>query len=413
MIYGCIGEHLGHSFSKEIHAALATYKYEICEIERDKLASFMEMRDFSAINVTIPYKEAVIPHLYYISESAKAIGAVNTIVNRNGKLYGYNTDHYGMSALINRMGLELSDKKVAVLGTGGTSKTAVRVALDMGAGEVIRTSRSGKDGALTYEELYAKHSDVQIIINTTPSGMYPHPEGMPIELEKLPKVCGVVDAVYNPLRTRLVNEARKRGIKAEGGLYMLVAQAVRASEIFLDTKYSPEETERVYRKVLSEKENIVLVGMPASGKTTVGTLLSKILGRRLIDTDAEIVKEEKVEITQIFEQIGESGFRDIEERIIRNNILSLSSSIIATGGGAVLRDSNIDALKQNGKLYFLDRPLEKLIPTEDRPLASTAEAIKKRYNERYKRYCAVCDTRICGDLTPEESAEIIIKEHTT
>lgn len=411
MKYGCIGEHLGHSFSKEIHNALAPYEYEICEVERERLDEFMQKHEFSAINVTIPYKEMVIPHLYYISDTARSIGAVNTIVNRDGRLYGYNTDHYGMSALIRRMGLDLSKKKVAVLGTGGTSKTACAVAADMGAREIIKISRKSKDGAITYEELYSLHSDTEIIINTTPVGMYPHPNGSPVELDRLPMVKGVVDAVYNPLRTRLVTEARKRGIRAEGGLYMLVAQAVRASEIFIDTKYSDEDTERVYKKVLSEKENIVLVGMPASGKTTVGTLIASMLSRKLVDTDAEITSDEDKQITDIFAELGESGFRDIEERVIREKVLSLGGAVIATGGGAILRDSNVDALKQNGRLFFLDRPLGLLIPTDDRPLASTADAIKQRYEERYPRYMAVSDVRIDASGAPEEIANNIIQEH--
>ena len=282
----------------------------------------------------------------------------------------------------------------------------------MGAAEIIRTSRSGKDGALTYEEFYAHHSDTEIIINTTPSGMYPHPEGIPVELDKLPRVFGVVDAVYNPLRTRLVTEARKRGIKAEGGLYMLVAQAVRASEIFIDTKYSDKDTERVYKEVLSAKENIVLIGMPASGKTTVGGILSEKLSRKLMDTDAEIVLDEGKQITDIFAERGEKGFRDIEERVIREKVLSIGGAVIATGGGAILRDSNVDALKQNGKLFFLDRSLKNLIPTDDRPLASTAEAIKKRYEERYPRYCAICDVKIDADPSPNEVANTIIEENT-
>ncbi len=411
MKYGCIGEHLGHSFSKEIHNALASYEYEICEVERNSLDLFMQKHDFSAINVTIPYKETVIPHLDHISDTAKTIGAVNTIVNKNGKLYGYNTDHYGMTALIKKLGLELSGKKVAILGTGGTSKTACAVSFDLGAREILRISRTGKENAVTYEELYALHSDTEIIINTTPCGMFPHPEGIPVDLDRLPSLIGIVDAVYNPLRTRLVIEAKKRGIKAEGGLYMLVAQAVRASEIFLDTKYSEAEIERVFREVLSKKENIVLIGMPASGKTTIGTLLSDMLGRELIDTDAEIVKDTGTQITEIFDSVEEKGFREIEERVIREKVLPFSSAVISTGGGAILRDSNIDALRQNGKLFFLDRPLSQLIPTSDRPLASTAHAIKKRYNERYERYCSVCDIKINAALPPEEIAKIIIQEH--
>ncbi len=411
MKYGCIGEHLGHSFSKEIHNALAPYEYEICEVERNHLDIFMEKHDFLAINVTIPYKEMVIPHLYYVSDTAKEIGAVNTIVNRDGKLYGYNTDHFGMSALIKRMGLELSGKKVAVLGSGGTSKTACAVAKDMGASEIIKVSRSAKEGACTYEELYRDHENTEIIINTTPCGMFPHPYEMPIDLDRLPCVKGVVDAVYNPLRTLLVSEAKKRGICAEGGLFMLVAQAVRASEIFIDTKYSEKDTEKVYKKVLSEKENIVLCGMPGSGKSTVGALLAKELGRPFIDTDSLIIEQTGTEISDIFANQGEKVFRDIEEEIIREKVLPISGAVIATGGGAILRENNVRALKQNGKLFFLDRPLMDLMPTDDRPLASTAEAIKKRYDERYELYKAVSDIRIDCDNLPEKIAEEIIKEY--
>ncbi|MBR6603938.1 MAG: shikimate dehydrogenase [Clostridia bacterium] len=411
MKYGCIGEHLGHSFSKEIHNALAPYEYEICEVERNHLDIFLEKHDFLAINVTIPYKEMVIPHLYYVSDTAKEIGAVNTIVNRDGKLYGYNTDHFGMSALIKRMGLELSGKKVAVLGSGGTSKTACAVAKDMGASEIIKVSRSVREGACTYEELYLNHENTEIIINTTPCGMYPNPHEMPIDLDRLPCVKGVVDAVYNPLRTLLVSEAKKRGICAEGGLFMLVAQAVRASEIFIDTKYSEKDTEKVYKKVLSEKENIVLCGMPGSGKSTVGALLAKELGKPFIDTDSLIVEQTGTEISEIFAHQGEKVFRDIEEEIIREKVLSISGAVIATGGGAILRENNVRALKQNGKLYFLDRPLMDLMPTDDRPLASTAEDIKKRYDERYELYKTVSDIRIDCDNLPEKIAEEIIKEH--
>lgn len=410
MKYGCIGERLGHSFSKEIHNALAPYEYELCEIEKNNLDAFMKERNFSAINVTIPYKEAVIPYLAEIDKSAKAIGAVNTIVNRDGKLYGYNTDYYGMSELIKKMRLSLKGKKVAILGTGGTSKTAFAVAEDMGAKEILKISRSAKDSALTYEELYLSHSDTDIVINTTPSGMYPNVDGLPVELDKLPNISGVVDAVYNPLNTRLITQAKKRGINAEGGLYMLVAQAVRASEIFLDTKYPDETSKKIYEKILSSKQNIVLIGMPGCGKTTVGKILAEKLSRPLVDSDELIIEETGKNISNIFEESGEIGFRDIEQRVIKEKVLSLSGSVIATGGGAVIREENIDALKQNGVLFFLDRPLEQLLPTSDRPLANTAEAIKKRYEERYPIYCRVCDKKINANTSAEDTADRIIKE---
>jgi shikimate dehydrogenase len=415
MQYGCIGEHLGHSFSAEIHALLADYKYEICEVARDSLDDFMRRRDFCGINVTIPYKQAVIPYLYYVDESAKAIGAVNTIVNREGKLYGYNTDVYGMTALINRIGIDMQGKKVAVLGTGGTSKTARAVSSALGAREIIRVSRQAGDGLISYDELYRSHTDVEVIINTTPCGMYPYADGgadrvaTPVDVSRFPALCGVVDAVYNPLRTNLILDARDRGIPSEGGLYMLVAQAVRASEIFLDTVYPDDVCESVYGRILKSKENVVLCGMPSSGKSTVGRLLSERLSRSFVDTDEVIVDVEKCQITDIFRERGEKAFRDIESEAVRA-VSEKSGAVIATGGGAILRDENVRRLKRNGCLVFLDRPLSELIPTSDRPLASDREAIEKRYNERYPRYNSVADIVIAVDTDACGVADKIIKE---
>lgn len=408
MKYGCIGEHLKHSFSKEIHGALADYEYEIREIPRDELCAFMQKRDFSAINVTIPYKEEVIPHLYYIDEVAKNIGAVNTIVNRDGKLYGYNTDFYGMTMLLHHAGVALAGKKVAILGTGGTSKTAAAVANAEGAREVIKVSRSGKDGAVTYEELYEKHLDTEAIINTTPSGMFPNIFDKAVDISRFPALSGVIDAVYNPLRTPFISEAIERGIHADGGLYMLVAQAVRASEIFLDKEYPKEALESVFRKIFCEKENVVLVGMPASGKSTVGKMLADSLGREFIDTDYMIVEKAGMPIKEIFEKYGEKYFRDLESECVKE-ASERSSVVIATGGGVPLRTENVKALRENGKIFFLDRPLENLIPTDSRPLASDREAIKKRYEERYDIYCKSCDERIDASRDAEAVREKILE----
>lgn len=258
MEYGCIGERLIHSFSKEVHNALSCYDYQLKEVPRENLHEFMMARDFRAINVTIPYKELVIPYLHYIDEHAKEIGAVNTIVNKNGKLYGYNTDFYGMSMLISHAGVTLREKKVAILGTGGTSKTANAVAKSMLAKQILTISRNKKDDASTYDELYEKHADTDVIINTTPIGMYPNISSRAVDIKFFPKLSGVIDVVYNPLRTPLVEDAMLRGIPAEGGLYMLVAQGVRASEIFLDKKYEKETLDVIYQKLRQEKENIVL-----------------------------------------------------------------------------------------------------------------------------------------------------------
>jgi shikimate dehydrogenase len=408
MKYGLIGEKLGHSYSKEIHSYLADYEYELCEVAREDISSFMQRGDFKAINVTIPYKQTVIPYLHYIDEGAGAIGAVNTVVNKDGLLYGYNTDFFGLKSLIERIGVSLNGKKVIILGTGGTSKTASAVAHALGAREILRISRSAKENSVSYEELYEKHLDAEYIINTTPSGMYPDIFNTPIDISKFPKLSGVADAVYNPLRTPLVLSAKERNIPAEGGLYMLVAQAVKASEYFIDTKYSSEVISEIYNKISGRKENIVLIGMPASGKSTVGKLVSDITSREFVDTDELIVKRAGMEITEIFSRFGEQHFRELETQIIKE-ISAKSSLIIATGGGAILRKENNDALKENGRLYFIDRPLEKLIPTASRPLSSDRKAIEKRFNERYGIYRSVCDVHINADTSPEEVAERILK----
>lgn len=410
MKYGCIGEVLKHSFSKEVHGALGDYRYELCEIPKNELDGFMKRADFSAINVTIPYKEAVIPHLDYISPIAKEIGAVNTVVNREGKLYGYNTDYHGMRALIERMGLVLTNKKVAILGTGGTSKTARVVARDLGADEIICVSRRTCEGAVTYGELYEKHSDTQVVINCTPVGMFPNSDFSPVEVDRLPELQGVVDAVYNPLNTELVRSARRGGKKAQSGLFMLVYQAVKASEFFFDTTYPPEISEKIYKKILKDKENIVLTGMPASGKTTVGKLLAEKLQREFVDTDELIEKRLGCKISEVFESRGEGYFRSVEAQVVAE-ISSKNGLVIATGGGAVLRKDNVSNLHKNSVVFFIDRSPENLYPTCDRPLASTVEAIKKRYSERYEIYCETADVRVdCDELTPEKACETIVKE---
>ncbi len=409
MKYGCIGEHLKHSFSKEIHEEFAPYSYDICEIPKDEIDSFMKKAEFSAINVTIPYKETVIPYLYQIDENAKKIGAVNTVVNRNGKLYGYNTDFFGMKSLIEKMGILCADKKVVILGTGGTSKTAYAVAESLKAKEIYKVSRSSKDGCITYEELYEIHKDADIIINTTPSGMFPNWDNIPVELERFSNLSGVVDVVYNPLTTKLVRQAKNMGITAECGLYMLVAQAVRASEIFLDTTYPKETIDKVYSKILLPKRNIVLTGMPSCGKTIVGKILSKKLNMPVYDSDEMIVNNQNMEISEIFATKGEEYFRDLESESI-SELGAKNGIIISTGGGAILREKNIYAMKQNGTVYFLDRPLEMLIPTDDRPLSKNVNDIKKRYEERYDTYISSADCVIDASIDAEEVAERIIKD---
>lgn len=404
--YGCIGKKLTHSFSKEIHAQLADYKYELIELTEEEIGPFFEKKDFEAINVTIPYKKTVIPYMDSISDVAKRIGAVNTIVNRGGRLYGYNTDYYGMTALIKRVGLDLQGKKVLILGTGGTGKTAQVVATDLGAGQILTVSRKESDVYISYEKAVTLHRDAQIIINTTPSGMYPDCTSKPIDISAFPRLEGVIDAVYNPLCTNLVLDAREAGIRAEGGLYMLVMQAVVAVEKFLDTKIEKSVADRVFASVYSAKENIVLTGMPGSGKSTVGNLI-KIDGYTFVDTDAEIEARCGCTIRELIAEKGEKAFRDLESEVVRD-VSAEGCRIISTGGGAILREENVRCLKRNGKLYFLDAPLSRLRATEDRPLSNTEDKLARLYAERIELYRATADVTVPDLETPEAEAEYIL-----
>ena len=406
--YGCIGKKLTHSFSKEIHARLADYEYELIELTEEEIPAFFAAKNFEAINVTIPYKQTVIPYLDSVSTVAQRIGAVNTIVQRDGKLYGYNTDYYGMTALIRRIGVDLQGKKVLVLGTGGTSKTARVVATDLGASEVLTVSRRKTEEYITYEEAASLHGDAQVIINTTPVGMYPDCGSTPMDIACFERLEGVIDAVYNPLCTNLVLDAKARGIKAEGGLYMLVMQAVVAVEKFLDTPIEQETADRVFASVLAAKENIVLTGMPGSGKSTVGKRL-RIEGFTFVDTDTEIERRCGCTIRELIAAKGETYFRDLESQVIRD-VSAESCRIISTGGGAILREENLRCLQRNGKLFFLDAALSRLRATGDRPLSNTPDKLAKLYDQRVDRYRATADVIVPDMETPEAEAAYILEK---
>ena len=406
MEYGLVGGKLGHSFSKTVHNLIGGYDYELKEIAKEELESFIKAKAFKGINVTIPYKESVIPYLDFIDDAAKKIGAVNTIVNKNGKLFGYNTDFYGLKALIEKANIEIKDKKVLILGSGGTSKTAFAVVKDMGAKEILVVSRNSGNGLITYEQAYKDHGDAEIMINTTPVGMYSIIGIKPIELDVFDNLCGVVDVIYNPLNSALVTEAKQRGIKAIGGLYMLISQAIFAAEKFLDKELPKTEIDRIYTKILNDKRNIVLIGMPSSGKSTVGKELAKKLAKNFFDSDTEIEKITNMKIPDIFKTYGEKHFRELEAKVIAN--LSLKqSSVIATGGGVILNNRNVELLKENSFVVFLDRNIENLIATNDRPLSSSVEMLKKRYDERYEIYCASADLKIDANGTVEQNVNKI------
>lgn len=412
MKYGLIGKRLSHSFSPELHARLGNYDYGLFELEEHEIGDFLHGSDIGGVNVTIPYKAAVIPHLDGLSDEAALLGSVNTVVRRGGRLIGYNTDIFGMRELIFHAGADVRGKKVLVLGTGGTARTAAFCVKCLGASEIFLVSREPSAHTdmpfpvIDYAGAYGAHSDADVIINATPVGMYPRGEDVPVDVEKFPRLSAVVDAVYNPLRTRLVSDARRLGIRAEGGLYMLVAQAVYASALFLDTSPDAEEIDRIYRELLCEKENIVLIGMPTSGKNTVGKILADSTGRPPCVTDDEIERKLGYTISEYFEHHTEAEFRTLEA----NTIIELASqcgAVIATGGGCILRAESVEALRSTGRIYFIDRSPALLFPTEHRPLARTRSDIERLYRSRYMLYRSTCDVRIDGDASPEEVARRI------
>ncbi len=407
MKFGCIGEKLGHSFSVEIHEKIGLYSYELWPLEKEKLSHFMKRADFDGINVTIPYKKDVIPYLSALSPEAKLCGAVNTVVKREGKLYGYNTDFLGMKDLLSFGHLSVKGKNVLILGSGGTSRTALCLCESLGAKRVHRVSRSGKDGCLTYEKA-RELSDTEILINTTPCGMYPKAGESPVDLSFFPRLEGVADAIYNPQKTRLLMDAEASGIPCVGGLYMLVSQALYAAEIFTGITGLCARARGIYEEIKREKENIVLIGMPGSGKSTLGRDLAERLGKEFFDSDTVIEEEEKRTIPEIFAAEGEKAFRDAESRVIRS-LSALRGKVIATGGGAVLREENVSFLKSNGRLIFLDAPLSDLTATASRPLSSTPADLEKRHKERYEIYLAVCDERVSVSRNRKENLDLIQK----
>lgn len=407
MKYGLIGERLSHSFSAQVHEYIGGYKYELLELKENELERFFKERDFCGVNITIPYKEKVMPMLDIIDEKALKIGSVNTVINENGVLHGYNTDFDGLSALLLKSGFKLWGKKVLILGTGGTAKTAMAVCKSMDCGEIHFVSRNGE---LNYENVLQLHSDAQFIINTTPCGMYPNISERPLSLEIFKSLEGVCDTVYNPLKTKLLLQCEKSGIPCCGGLYMLVSQAIKSSELFFGNKIDSEERERIFQKLSLQKGNIVLTGMPGCGKTTIGKLLSKKLSRWLVDIDEIIAGSDGRTIREIIIQDGIESFRNTESKAIFDFSKS-NSLVIATGGGAVLRKENIDTLKLNGTVFFLDRPLEEILPTESRPLSSTYDELKSLYNERYELYRKSADVIINIDGPAQSTVEKVITSY--
>lgn len=412
MKYGLIGEKLGHSFSKEIHEKIANYTYELKEISKENIIEFIQKKEFKAINVTIPYKETVIPYIDFIDEKALEIGAVNTIINKSNKLYAYNTDYLGLKALITDNDININNEKVLVLGTGGTSKTANVVLKDLQAKEILFVTRNKKDNCITYDEAKLYHNDATIIINTSPCGMYPNDDDPIIDINSFYNLKAVVDVVYNPLKTKLIRYSENIGIKAVGGLYMLVAQAVYAKYKFLDEKLENQQIKdtirSIYEELLSKKQNIVLIGMPGCGKSTIGKILSDKLNKEYIDTDIEIEKEINCKIKDYLTESNENDFRNIETGVAKKVSL-LNNRIISTGGGIIKRKENIISLKANGIILFIDRNIEKLSMDDSRPLSSTYDKLKLLFEQRYPLYKSSCDFVISNDKDIDSVIDDILK----
>lgn len=387
--FGLIGKTLKHSYSKKIHALLGDYPYEMHEIAPEQVGDFVLNCRLNAFNVTIPYKKDVIPYLDEIDERALLIGAVNTVVKRDGKIKGYNTDFDGMVYMLSRAGITLKDKNVLILGSGGTSNTAQAVSKSLGAKNVSVLSRTGQ---INYENYKEKVPETQVVINTTPVGMFPENYTCKIDLDAFPMLSGVADAVYNPALTLLLYQAKKRNLPYTNGLPMLVAQAKYALELFIDKKVSDSVIEPIISELEREKTNIVLVGMPGSGKTSVGQKLASELSMQFIDTDELIVKRENRDIPQIFKDSGEEYFRKVESEVLRE-VGTLSGKIISTGGGVIKNVENYFPLKQNSAIFWINRDVEKLV-TDGRPLSKDLETVKKLYLERKDAYTAFADVKV-------------------
>lgn len=424
--YGLIGKTLVHSYSKEIHEALGRYQYQLFSLAEDEMPDFINARDFRGLNVTIPYKKDVIPLCDEVTDLARGIGAVNTLFWKNASgagasesisqedkiLVGHNTDYEGFLYAASRAGIDFEGKGVLILGTGGTSLMARRAAADQNAAKIYIASRhpetdppSGSEiqdagilSTVSYDQLPEIAASIDVIVNTTPVGTFPNNMQQVIRLKDFPGCQAVIDVIYNPFKTALLLEAEKLGLKYTNGLPMLVAQATAAAGYFLGTPGAfQKENQRIIKAMKQRMGNIVLIGMPGTGKSLIGKFLAELTGKTLQDTDAKIEEEAKMTIPEIFEKEGEAGFRDRESAICKK-LGKERNLIIATGGGAILRPENVDALRQNGTLVHITRSIDKL-PTRGRPLSKNIETLKKMEAQRMPLYKAAADITFRNNYT--------------
>lgn len=397
---GLLGQKLGHSYSPQIHKKLGDYDYRLFEVEPKDLPCFLKNRNFDGLNVTIPYKKEVIPYCDVLSDRAKKLGAVNTLVCRDGILIGHNTDYFGFLSMVQKSGVSVSGKRALVLGSGGASATAVAVLQELGA-KVTVISRTGPDN---YNNL-DRHKDAAVLVNATPVGMYPDTDRSPVDLSLLPKLECVLDLIYNPANTKLLQDAQKRGIVHQNGLWMLVAQAKESAEWFAGCQIPDSVIEEIFHSIRFSMENIVLIGMPGCGKSTAGKLLAEKLNRPFVDADAQLVDYAGTSIPEIFEDQGESGFRMLETKVL-SDLGKASGTVIATGGGCVTKPENYSHLHQNSTIVWIQRSIEALA-TDGRPL-SQANKLSDMYKVRKPLYEAFCDCTVCNDGDPQDTVMQIL-----
>ena len=417
MKYGLIGEHLGHSFSKQIQTRIAEienvkdYDYQLVELDKEEFKEFMEKKDFKGINVTIPYKKDVIPYLDEMDESAKAIGAVNTIINVDGKLKGYNTDFGGFLYMVKAHNVHMEGKKVLIIGNGGACAAVKAVCKHENAKDIVIVSRSANRGAIGYDEMYISHLDADIVVNTSPVGMFPNIVNAPIDVSWFHKLECVLDVVYNPILTRLCFEAQEADIKRVIGLEMLIAQAKYTFEIFENMSFDDSIIDEIKKEMLKDRCNIVLIGMPSAGKTTIGKMLEEKLGKEFFDLDDMIIAKAGKSIPEIFQESGEARFRAIETEVAIE-ASKMNNKIIATGGGVVKHKVNMDFLRLNGITIFIDRDIDKLISSDpNRPLSSSKQALQQMYKERYPLYQKYAAYIAVNNANIEETVDDIVNTY--
>lgn len=402
MQYGLLGRTLGHSYSPQIHKLLGNEDYRLFEVEPEQLSAFLTERDFTGLNVTIPYKKAVIPFCSQLSPTAEKLGAVNTIIRRaDNTLMGHNTDYAGFKALVAHSKLSLRGKKALVLGSGGASNVVVSVLEELGAVPVV-ISRSGENN---YENI-SRHHDAALIVNATPVGTYPNVDAAPLSLSCFPHLEGVFDLIYNPARTKLLMQAEDMGLVTENGLLMLVAQAVESAEWFRKAPIDRSIVDKILHTLKAQTENIILIGMPGAGKSTIGTLLAAKLGHQFVDADAQIETEAGISIPEIFYTQGEPAFRTLEHQVLAR-LGKESGLVIATGGGCVTVKENYENLHRNGTVFWIQRDLSQL-PIDGRPLSS-AQSLPDMLTIRTPLYKAFADYSILNDDTPDVTVEKILK----